>query len=78
MNKNNTLRMRTIPKAYEEIKKLDNNTCLTMRALRRMCSNGDITTVKVGNKTLLNLDLLINTLSCYNDNAVRVLEVKGV
>ena len=78
MNKNNTLRMRTIPKAYEEIKKLDNNTCLTMRALRRMCSNGDIPIVKVGNKSLINLDLLMNMLSCYNDDAVRVLEFKGV
>lgn len=75
---NTNLRMRTIPKAYEEIKKLDENTCLTIRALRRMCSNGDIITVKVGNKTLLNLDLLINMLSCYNDDAVRVLEDKGV
>ena len=65
--------MRTIPKAYEEIKQLDNNTCFTLRALRRMCANGDIPTVKVGNKTLINLDLLINTLSCYNDGAVYVL-----
>ncbi len=69
----NNLRMRTIPKAYEEIKQLDNNTCFTMRALRRMCANGDIPTVKVGNKTLINLDLLINTLSCYNNDAVCVL-----
>lgn len=69
----NTPRMRTIPKAYAEIKELDNNTSFTMRALRRMCTNGDIPTVKVGNKTLINLDLLINTLSCYNNEAVRVL-----
>ena len=65
--------MRTIPKAYEEIKQLDNNTCFTLRALRRMSVNGDIPTVKVGNKTLINLDLLINTLSCYNNDAVCVL-----
>lgn len=65
--------MRTIPKAYDEIKHLDNDTCFTMRALRRMCKNGDIPTVKVGNKTLVNMDLLINMLSCYNDEAVSVL-----
>ena len=68
-----TPRMRTIPKAYAEIKEMDNNTSFTMRALRRMCANGGIPTVKVGNKTLINLDLLINTLSCYNNEAVRVL-----
>lgn len=67
------IRMRTIPKAYEEIKQLDNNTSFTLRALRRMCTNGEIPTVKVGNKTLINLDLLISKLSCYNDEAIRVL-----
>lgn len=72
-NKNRTLRMRTIPKAYDEIKKLDNNTSFTLRALRRMCANGDIPTVKVGNKTLINLDLLIETLSCINNGTVCVL-----
>lgn len=67
------VRMRTIPKAYEEIKQLDNNTSLTLRALRRMCANGEIPTVKIGNKTLINLDLLISQLSCYNEDAIRVL-----
>lgn len=67
------IRMRTIPKAYEEIKQLDNNTSFTLRALRRMCTNGEIPTIKVGNKTLINLDLLISKLSCYNDEAICVL-----
>lgn len=67
------VRMRTIPKAYEEIKQLDNHTSLTLRALRRMCANGEIPIVKVGNKTLINLDLLISKLSCYNEDAIRVL-----
>lgn len=64
INKNNSLRMRTIPKAYDEIKKLDNNTSLTLRSLRSMCKNGDIPTVPIGNKILINLDLLIDKLSC--------------
>lgn len=72
-NKNRTLRMRTIPKAYDEIKKFDNNTSFTLRALRRMCVNGDIPTVKVGNKTLINLDLLIDILSGKNKGTVCVL-----
>ena len=73
LNTKSPLRMRTIPKAYDEIKKLDNDTAFTLRALRRMCSNGDIPTVKVGNKTLVNLDLLINRLSCYNNETVYIL-----
>lgn len=72
-NKNCSLRMRTIPKAYDEIKKLDNNTSFTLRALRRLCTNGDIPTVKVGSKTLINLDLLIDILSGNNNGTVCVL-----
>lgn len=67
LNMNSTPRIRTIPKAYDEIKKLDKDTSFTLRALRRMCANGDIPTVKVGNKTLINVDLLIRTLSCDNE-----------
>lgn len=70
------MRMRTIPKAYEEIKKIDSNTCITLRALRRMCANGEIPIVKVGSKTLINLDLLLTTLSCYNEDAVCALNEK--
>ena len=67
-NKNNIMtnppRIRTLPKAYEEIKKLDSNTSFTMAALRNMCRNGEIPTFKIGNKTLLNFDLLLDTLAC--------------
>ena len=74
MNVNNTTeykspRMRTIPKAYKEIKALDPETSLSMRALRRLVSDGQIPTVKVANKVLINFDLLIQWLSCYNDTA---------
>ena len=54
--------MRTIPKAYKEIKKLDSETSFSMRALRRMCADKEIPTIKVG----LNLDVLIQTLSGEN------------
>ena len=62
-------RMRTIPKAYEEIKKIDPNTDFTLRALRRMVNTGEIPTVQINSKKLVNLDLLIDKLSCYNDTA---------
>ena len=62
-------RMRTIPKAYAEIKALDPNTDFTLRALRRMVNNGEIPTVQIASKKLLNLDLLLDRLSCYNDSA---------
>ena len=59
----NTPRIRTLPKAFEEIKKLDSNTSFTMAALRNMCRNGEVPTFKIGNKTLLNFDLLLDTLA---------------
>lgn len=63
-------RMRTIPKAFEEIKRIDPNTCFTLRALRRMVNSGELPTVSVASKKLINLDLLLDRLSCYNDNAI--------
>ena len=63
------MRMRTIPKAFEEIKQVDPDTDLTLRALRRMVSNGEIPVVRISNKVLINLDFLLDKLSCYNDDA---------
>ena len=68
--KTNVLRMRTIDNAYTEIKELDPNTDFTKRALRRMVETKEIPTTKIGNKNLINLDLLLAKLSCnsYNNN----------
>lgn len=63
------MRMRTIPKAFEAVKQADPDTDLTLRALRRMVSNGEIPVVRISNKVLINLDLLLDKLSCYNDDA---------
>lgn len=67
-------RMRTIPKAFEEIKKIDPDTCFTLRALRRMVNNNEIPIVKVASKRLINIDVLFNLLfngqKCYNDSAI--------
>ena len=73
-NKTNVPRMRTIDNAYAEIKALDPQTDFTKRALRRMIANDEIPSTRIGNKNLINLDLLIAKLSggCYNDNAICV------
>ena len=63
------IRMRTIPKAYEAIKELDPDTDFSIRMLRQLIKSGDIPTIKISNKTLVNLDLIIDRLSCYNDTA---------
>lgn len=66
--KTNIPRMRTIDNAYAEIKMLDPNTDFTKRALRRMVAKKEIPTTKIGNKNLINLDRLLEILSCgyYN------------
>jgi len=63
------LRMRTIPKAYEAIKELDPDTDFSMRMFRQLIKSGEIPTIKISNKVLVNLDLLIDKLSCYNNTA---------
>ena len=72
--KTNIPRMRTIDNAYAEIKALDPQTDFTKRALRRMIASKEIPTTKIGNKNLINLDLLIAKLSGdrYNGNAICV------
>ena len=65
-------RLRTLPKAIEEIKKADPDTAMTMRALRRMVNTGEIPTVAVNSKKLINLDLLFKHISCCNTDAFRV------
>lgn len=60
-------RLRTIPQAFEEIKRQDPDTAFTLRALRRMANNGEIPTVQIESKRLVNVDLLLEHLSCYND-----------
>lgn len=69
-NKSNIkVRMRTIPKAYEAIKELDPDTDFSIRMFRQLIKSGEIPTIKISNKVLVNLDLLIDKLSCYNYTA---------
>ena len=62
-NKTTLPRVRTLPKAIEEIRKLDSNTSFSLSALREMCRSGIVPTFRIGNKTLLNFDVLLDTLA---------------
>lgn len=56
-------RMRTAPEAIAEIKAVDPKTALTERALRRMINSGELPSVNIGNKKLVNLDKLFEYLN---------------
>ena len=62
-NENRIPRMRTLPKAMEEIKKADPGTQLTLATLRKMVERGLIGTVPLGNYRLVDLDKLLALLS---------------
>ena len=55
-------RIRTIDKAFEEIRQTDPNTCLTKHRIRQLVLNGDIPSQKAGNRYLFDLDRLIERL----------------
>lgn len=62
-------RMRSIPKAVEEIKAKDPETCVSESVLRRWVKSGAVPSVKTGKNFLVNLDALEAYLEC--DNADR-------
>ena len=51
-------RMRTIPKAMEELKKADPETAVTKWALEKWIKSGELPHVKSGAYTLINMDNL--------------------
>lgn len=55
-------RMRTLPEAIREIRKLDPDSALTLTALRRMVNQGIIPHISVASKRLINLDFLLDFL----------------
>ena len=56
-------RMRTIKEAYTELKTKDPKTALSEYALRRMIKTGQIPSVTVGNRYLVNMELVENYFS---------------
>ena len=74
MNENNIQfpRLRTLPQAMEEIKKADPDTAMTMRALRRMVNTGELPTIHIESKRLINMALLFDYLSCSDKQTTLV------
>jgi hypothetical protein len=59
----NTARIRSLYKAIEEIKTEDPNTSLSLHGLKTLAENGQISTVKVGNRTYVEMNQLMDELS---------------
>lgn len=57
------MKLRVLTKAYAELKKDDPNTALTLTGLRRMVRSGEISTISVGRKRLIDYDKLVQYLS---------------
>lgn len=56
-------RMRLIKDAFEQLKKEDPETDITIYALRTIVKSGVIPTVRLGRKLLINYDSLLDYLS---------------
>lgn len=52
------MRIRTIQKAYEEIKAADPQTAVTLYSIRQLVINGEVPSRKRGSKYLVDLDKL--------------------
>lgn len=56
-------RMRTLPKAVEEIRRMDPDSAFTLHALQRLVKQGKIPVTKVESRRLVNLNQLLEYLS---------------
>ncbi len=56
-------KMRLLSEAYNELKKDDPDTALTMNALRCLVKSGKIQSVQVGRKRLVNYEKLLEYLA---------------
>lgn len=56
-------KMRIIKNIYEDIKRNDPDTAITMCGLRRMVQTGVIPSVQVGRKRLINADTVMDYLN---------------
>ena len=62
-------KMRTLPEAIKELKKIDPETAFTLRALRRAVNNGEIPVTHVGTAVLINFNTLLEYLNGGNNAA---------
>lgn len=63
--KMNTPRMRTLPEAAAELKRMDNDTAITLTALRRMVKMGELPYISVASKRLINFTCLVEIKVFY-------------
>ena len=56
----NTVKMRTMKTAFQEIKEMDPGTAITEWAIRQAVTGGYIPSRRVGNKYIFNLDALLD------------------
>lgn len=56
-------RLRTIKAALADIKENDKNSCLSLNAIRCMVVSGEIPSIKIGAKYLLDIDFLEDYIS---------------
>ena len=71
-------RMRTLPETAAYLKKQDPQTAVTLTALRRMVKNGELPSVTVGVKRLINIDVLISHLSNTIPQSTQQVLVSGI
>lgn len=63
MYTNNIPLMRTIPEAFRMLKAEDENTAITLHAVRKLVKNKVIKSFQVDSKTLIDFNDLINCIS---------------
>ena len=71
-------RMRTIGEAIAAIRESDPQTAFTQNALRHMIKNGEVPSVRVGTKYLVNLDILFSYLNNQEVKPARILSPSGI
>ena len=71
-------KMRTISEAFKAIQEADSQTNFTPTALRRMIKTGEIPSVRVGSKYLVNLDILFDYLNNPTSQSTKILPVGGI
>ena len=71
-------RMRTLPETAAYLKEQDPQTAVTLTALRRMVKTGELPSVTVGVKRLINLDVLISHLGNETPQSIQQIPVSGI
>ena len=62
MENNNKPRLRDLAQAHAMLKELDSETALSRYALRRIFLSGEVPTIEIGKRRLVNFDLLLKYL----------------